>query len=273
MESRVTIECRDGVADVRLARAGRMNALDDEMFSALLDAGERLKKESGVRAIVLSGEGRAFCAGLDVERFQAIGSGNAGDPHNRLSVGDFESERFENGANRFQQAVMIWREIPAPVIAAIHGVAFGAGLQLALGCDMRFVTSDARMALLEIKWGLVPDLGGIALLRGLVRDDVARDLTWSGRIFSGSEAVAVGIGTRVCDDPRQDALAFAIEIAQKSPHAIQAGKRLLNLAARSDLSTFLVEESREQAALLGAHNQIEAVRANLEQRPPVFQDV
>ena len=138
---------------------------------------------------------------------------------------------------------------------------------------MRFVTSDARMALLEIKWGLVPDLGGTALLRGLVRDDVARDLTWSGRIFSGSEAVTVGIGTRVCDDPRQDALAFAIEIAQKSPHAIRAGKRLLNLAARSDLRTFLVEESREQSALLAAHNQIEAVRANLEQRPPVFQDI
>jgi enoyl-CoA hydratase/carnithine racemase len=272
MESRVIVECRGGVADVRLARAGRMNALDDAMFSALLDTGDRLRKESGVRAIVLSGEGRAFCAGLDVDRFKAIGSGNAGDSRHRLSVGDFESERFENGANRFQQAVTIWRELPVPVIAAIHGVAFGAGLQLALGCDMRFVAADARMALLEIKWGLVPDLGGMALLRGLVRDDVARDLTWSGRILSGSEAVAIGIGTRVCDDPRQDALSFANEIAQKNPHAIRAGKRLLNLATRSDQRTVLVEESREQAALLAAHNQIEAVRANLERRPPVFLD-
>lgn len=273
MESRVTIEFRDGVADVRLARAGRMNAVDDEMFSALLAAGERLKNESGVRAIVLSGEGRAFCAGLDVERFRAIGSGTAADPHDRLSVGDFESKRLANGANRFQQAVMIWREIPVPVIAAVHGVAFGAGLQLALGCDMRFVTADVRMALLEIKWGLVPDLGGISLLRGLVRDDVARELTWCGRVFSGSEAVAIGLATRVCDDPRQDALACTIEIAQKSPHAVRAGKRLLNHAARSELRALLVEESKEQAALLGAHNQIEAVRANLEQRPPVFQDI
>jgi enoyl-CoA hydratase/carnithine racemase len=268
----VTVDIQGGVADVRLVRADKMNALDDAMFSALIETGERLKTEAGVRAVVLSGEGRAFCAGLDMGSFQAMASGERRGARDQTSNALLTPERTEGGSNRAQHACMVWREIPVPVVAAVHGVAFGGGFQLALGCDLRFVTADARMAVMEIKWGLVPDMAGMVLMRGLVRDDVARELTWTGRIFSGEEAVAMGLATRVCADPREEALAFAKDVAAKNPHAIRAGKRLLNLAAEADQHQILLEESREQGALIGAPNQVEAVMANLQKREPSFAD-
>jgi enoyl-CoA hydratase/carnithine racemase len=268
---RVTVQIEDGVADVRLVRADKMNALDNAMFAALVETGERLKGEKGLRAVVLSGEGRAFCAGLDMGNFQAMASGERRGGQG--SAGSLvTANRTPGGANHAQQACMVWREIPVPVIGAIHGVAFGGGFQLALGCDLRFVTPDAKLAILEIKWGLVPDMAGIALLRGLVRDDVMRELTWTGRIFSGEEALAMGLATRVCADPYAEALALAREIAGKNPEAIRAGKRLINLMAEADQRTILVEESREQTALIGSPNQVEAVAANLQKRAPQFAD-
>lgn len=271
MTDRVRVEIEAGVADVRLVRSEKMNALDNAMFSALVETGERLKTEPGLRAVVLSGEGRAFCAGLDMGSFQAMASG---ERHGGAGTAGplLTGERTAGGANRAQHACMVWREIPVPVIAAIHGVAFGGGFQLALGCDLRFVTADARLSVLEIKWGLVPDMAGIALLRRLVRDDVARELTWTGRIVAGQEAVEMGLATRVCADPRGDALVLAREIADKSPHAIRAGKRLLNLMADADQAKILLEESREQTALIGSPNQVEAAMANLEKRAPRFAD-
>lgn len=265
MTDRITVEITDGVADVRLVRADKMNALDDAMFSALIDTGEQLKAEKGVRAVVLSGEGRAFCAGLDTSSFAGMAGGGGSD---RL-VG---TPRTPGGANRAQQAVMVWREVPVPVIAAVHGVAFGGGFQLALAADLRFVAADARMSVMEIKWGLVPDMAGIVLLRGLVRDDQFRDLTYSGRIFDGTEALELGIATRVSADPRAEALAYAADIAGKSPDAIRAAKRLLNLPASATVAEILLAESVEQTALIGSPNQIEAVMANLEKRAPRFRD-
>ena len=267
MEDRITVELNDGVADVRLVRADKMNALDDAMFSALVETGERLKTQKGVRAVVISGVGRAFCAGLDMGNFGKMASGDR-----RAAGGNLETPRTTGGANRAQQAVMAWREIPVPVIAAVHGVAFGGGFQLALGADMRFVTPDTRMSVMEIKWGLVPDMAGVALLRGLVRDDVARELTFSGRIFSGQEALGLGLATRVCDDPLTEALAFAREVAGRNPEAIRAGKRLLDLAIEGDQHAILLAETTEQVKLIGSPNQVEAVKANLEKRAPQFAD-
>jgi len=270
MNDRVTVDIQGGVADVRLVRADKMNALDDAMFSALIETGERLKGEAGVRAVVLSGEGRAFCAGLDMGSFAAMASGERGNRD--ASTALLTPKRTEGGANRAQQACMVWREIPTPVIAAVHGVAFGGGFQLALGADLRYVAADARLAVLEIKWGLIPDMAGMVLMRGLVRDDVARELTFTGRIFSGEEAVAMGLATRVCADPRAEALALATEIAGKNPHAIRAGKRLFNLTAEADQHVVLLAESQEQGALIGSANQVEAVMANLQKRSPQFAD-
>jgi enoyl-CoA hydratase/carnithine racemase len=268
MSDRVTVEIRDGVADVRLVRVDKMNALDNAMFAALVETGERLKTEAGVRAVVLSGEGRAFCAGLDMGNFAQMASGEG----RRSSEALVTTKRTPGGANHAQQACMVWREIPVPVIAAVHGVAFGGGFQLALGADLRFVTADVKLAVLEIKWGLIPDMAGMVLMRGLVRDDVARELTYTGRIFGGEEAVQMGLATRVCADPRAEALALAAEIAGKNPHAIRAGKRLLNLMGEGGQHAILLAESQEQGALIGSPNQVEAVMANLQKRSPQFAD-
>ncbi|MFC3077593.1 crotonase/enoyl-CoA hydratase family protein [Phenylobacterium terrae] len=271
MNDRVTVELRGGVADVRLVRTDKMNALDDAMFSALIDAGERLKSEPGARAVVLSGEGRAFCAGLDMGNFQrmAAPTPKESSPASGLTA----TPRTPGGSNRAQHAVMVWRELPVPVIAAVHGVAFGGGFQLALAADMRLVAPDARMAVMEIKWGLVPDMAGMVLMRTLIRDDLARELTYTGRIFSGEEAVALGLATRTAADPRAAALDLAAEIAGKSPHAIRAAKRLFDVAARGDQHAILRAESEEQAALIGSPNQIEAVMANMQKRDPAFAEV
>ena len=200
MEKRVEVTISDGVADVRLVRADKMNALDAAMFEALVATSARLAEEKGVRAVVLSGEGRAFCAGLDMGRFAAMkekgGNGVAGGEKRDLSA------RTHGLANFPQQAVWGWRQLPVPVIAAIQGVAFGGGFQLALGADMRFLAPDARMSIMEIKWGLVPDMAGTPILASLVRDDILRELTYTGRIFSAQEALSYGLATRICDDPR-----------------------------------------------------------------------
>lgn len=270
MEDRITIDLCEGVADVRLMRADKMNALDDAMFGALVAAGEKLKVQKGVRAVVLSGEGRAFCAGLDTGNFGRMASGAHRAAVETITGSNGATARTPGGANRAQQAVMVWREIPVPVIAAVHGVAFGGGFQLCLGADLRFVAPDARLSVMEIKWGLVPDMAGIVLMRGLVRDDVARELTFSGRIFSGREALGFGLATRVCDDPRGEALAFAKEVAAKSPDAIRAAKRLFALAAEGEERAILLAETAEQEKLIGSPNQVEAVRAAMEKRTPHF---
>jgi enoyl-CoA hydratase/carnithine racemase len=269
MEQRVSISMSEGVADVRLMRADKMNALDAAMFEALVAATERLSREKGLRAVVLSGEGRAFCAGLDMGRFAAMnengGNGIPGGGNRDLTV------RTHGQANFAQQAVWGWRQLPVPVIAAIHGVAFGGGFQLALGADMRFLSADARMSIMEIKWGLVPDMAGTPILASLVRDDILRDLTFSGRIFSAQEALTYGLATRICDDPRGAALEVALEIAGKSPDAIRAVKRMLNKLS-VDPGPALLAESVEQQKLLGSPNQTEAVRANIDKRAPRFVD-
>jgi enoyl-CoA hydratase/carnithine racemase len=270
MEERISISIADGVADVRLVRADKMNALDVAMFEALVAATDRLSKEKGVRAVVLSGEGRAFCAGLDMGRFAAMkdkgGNGIAGGEKRDLTA------RTHGLANHAQQAVWGWRQLPVPVIAAIHGVAFGGGFQLALGADMRYLAPDARMSIMEIKWGLVPDMAGTPILASLVRDDILRELTYTGRIFSAPEALSYGLATRICDDPRAAAFELAREIAGKSPDAIRAAKRMLNNLT-VDPGPALLAESAEQMKLMGGANQLEAVRANIDKRAPRFADV
>src|SRR6201997_5551065 len=269
MESRISISITEGVADVRMVRAEKMNALDAEMFEALVAATDRLGKEKGLRAVVLSGEGRAFCAGLDMGRFTAMkekgGNGIAGGEKRDLSV------RTHGLANFPQAAVWGWRQLPVPVIAAVQGVAFGGGFQLALGADMRFLAPDARMSIMEIKWGLVPDMAGTPILASLVRDDILRELTYTGRIFSAQEAAGYGLATRISDDPLATAFEVAREIAGKSPDAIRAAKRLLNKLS-VDPGPALLAESVEQQKLIGGPNQTEAVRSNIDKRAPRFAD-
>ena len=267
MNDRVTLTIDQGVADVRLVRADKMNALDEAMFDALIETGTRLKTERGVRAVVISGEGRAFCAGLDMGNFQRTAdAGREVRPEGRLIA------RTNGIANRPQYAAWVWREVPVPVIAAVHGVAFGGGFQVMLGADIRYAAPDTRFSVMEVKWGLVPDMAGTILMRSLVRDDVLRELTYTGRIFDASEAERLGLVTRVIADPREAALAAAREIAGKNPDAIRAAKRMFNTLPLATDADGLMTESREQTALGGSPNQIEAVMAQLQKRAPNFKD-
>jgi enoyl-CoA hydratase/carnithine racemase len=270
MTDRVTISIEAGVADVRLNRPDKMNALDGAMFRALADAGEQLKSDPSVRAVVLSGEGRAFCAGLDFGSFSAMAGGDrpAADASSVGAIGETDGRITHLG----QQAAWVWQEVPVPVIAAVHGVAFGGGIQIALGADLRYVAADARLSVMEIRWGLVPDMTGTVTLARLVGLDVAKELTFTGRQILGDEAVRLGVATRVCEDPRSEALATAREIASKSPAAVRAAKRLLNQAHATPLADQLAAERAEIGKLIGTPNQIEAVMANMEKRAPVFRD-
>jgi enoyl-CoA hydratase/carnithine racemase len=245
MNDRVRLGISDGIAEVRLMRADKMNALDPAMFEAIASAGEQLKSDPDVRVVVVSGEGRAFCAGLDVERITAATRGES-----ILPFADLTS---------------------APMASPIsHSTSFGSGggFQLALGADLRYAAPDTRFAVIETKWGLVPDMGGTILMRNLVRDDVVRELTYTARVFSAEEALGYGFITRIVADPRATALASARDIASRSPDAVRAAKRLLNLAMDCDAATGLAAETAEQGTLLGTPNNIEAVMANLENRSP-----
>lgn len=255
----------NGVAEVALMRADKMNALDTAMFEALLQAGECLAGLHDLRVVVLHGLGRAFCAGLDMGNFAKMAQGDA-----LSSLSDLVP-RTHGIANHAQQVVWQWRALPVPVVVAVHGVAFGGGLQLALGADIRYAAPDTRLSVLEIQWGLVPDMAGMALLRELVRADVARELVYSGRILQADEACQLGLVTSVHADPLAQARAFAQQVAARNPDAVRADKRLLNASADADEAALLLAESREQQVILGSPNQREAVRAHQEKRAPVFQ--
>ncbi|MXP44064.1 crotonase/enoyl-CoA hydratase family protein [Allopontixanthobacter sediminis] len=261
---RVSITMDDhGVAQVRLTRGDKMNALDPEMFARIIEAGHFLQKTRGLRAVVLSGEGKSFCAGLDTASFAAE------PPSDEPSL----TERTYGNSNKFQQVAMQWRKLPVPVIAAIHGVCFGGGMQIASGADIRIAAPDARMAIMELKWGLVPDMGGYALWRGLVRDDVLRELVYTNREISGEEAVGLGLATCLDDEPQARATALAHQIAGRNPHAIRAAKRLSNAMHDRSTNDLLMEESIEQHAIMRTPNQIEAVMAGMAKREPKFSDV
>ncbi len=259
---RVSLTLDNGVAHVQLNRADKMNALDDAMFDALVEAGHHLFELREARCVVLSGAGRSFCAGLD------LASMGRTDRHSETSLTD----RTHGNANRPQQAAVVWRKLPMPVIAAVHGVCFGGGLQVAGGADIRIVAPDARLAVMEVKWGLVPDMGHYLLWRGNVRDDLLRELTYTHREFSGEEAVAWGFATHLDGNPLARAMALAQEIASKSPHAIRAAKALATRVPDLDPDQILLEESREQHKLMYSKNQREAVLAGMEKRAGLFID-
>ena len=268
MSDRVVVTVDGGVADVRLNRPDKMNALDPAMFDALVEASASLASDNSVRAVVLSGEGRAFCSGLDFSSFQRMAGGTTDDAPATNAGQRPEGQITHHG----QQACYGWTEMPVPVIAAITGVALGGGIQLALGADMRVIAPDARMSVLEIRWGLIPDMTGTQRLVELVGLDVAKELTFTGRMVEGAEAVQLGLATKLADNPYETAMGMAHEIAGKSPHAIRAAKRLMRQATRLTEAEGFAMERAEIGALVGGPNQVESVQAYFEKREPNYAD-
>lgn len=259
---RVTTEIKDHIAYVTLTRADKMNGVDIEMAEAIVAAGQALLETETLRAVVLAGEGRAFCAGLDVASFAVLA---AGDPEARIMPRDF------GNTNLFQELVMVWRRIPVPVIAALHGAVYGAGFQLALGADIRIAAPEAKFAVMEMKWGLVPDMGGMVLMPALTRSDVIRKMTYTAEPVSAAQALDWGLVTELSDTPLAAAQSLAATIAAKSPAAIRAAKRLIALAeSGASEDEVLLAESRAQTDLIGTPEQMEVIAANMQNRAPKF---
>jgi len=271
MTERVKVDrLEGGIAHVRLNRPDKKNALDDGMFAGLVDAARGLAEDASLRVVVLSGEGDCFCSGLDFSAFGAMAEG--GLDGNSEQVAAAASDLSRDGAHRGQQAAWLWQELPVPVIAAVQGAAYGGGFHIALGADVRFIAPDARIAFVEITWGLVPDLSGTQALRRLVPLDAAKKLIFSGEPISGEKAVAMGLGTELSEQPLKDAMALAQQIARHSPNAVRVAKRLLNDSALVSLPEGLANEFRASQELMGTPNQIEAVVARLQKREPDFTD-
>lgn len=267
MSTRVSITRSEaGIAEVCLNRPDKRNALDRALFDEIAAAGESLRGAEGLRAVILHGAGEAFCAGIDTAEFLRMAD-------------DIEGVRAEmraapdGTANRFQRPVTIWGALGVPVIAALHGVAFGAGLQLALGADFRIAAPQTKLSIMEARWGLIPDMGLTQSLPRLMRADQAKELILTGRIVEAPEALTLGLVTRLAEDPLQAAREMAAGFARISPDVLEAGKMLVDQTWTAAPGAGLSLEAELQARIIGGPNQLEAVRAGMEKRAPLFRDI
>lgn len=272
MENRIEYSVENHIARVHMIRSDKMNALDADMMDALIEAGERVKADSSIRVVVLSGEGKAFCAGLDMGNFAKMADGgNAGvtDGDSRQTL----AERTHGLANRPQKVAFTWREIEVPVIAAAQGFALGGGFQVYMGADMRYAAPGTKFSIMESRWGLVPDMGTTHVMTRLAREDIVKELAMTARIFEADEAYEYGFLTRICDDPIAAAMETATAIAARNPDAIRGTKKLFNEPADRFIADTLMLESVLQDDIIGTPNQVEAVKAELEGRSPSYSDV
>ena len=268
---RVKVSIEGGIADVRLDRADKRNALDPAMFDAIARAGKDLVSNKEIRAVVLSGSGASFCAGLDFASFQSMANGGSSNSDTKSNSGENAGAMQPGSITHLaQQICWVWQEVPVPVIAAIQGHALGGGMQLALGADIRIAHPDTQFAMREVHWGLIPDMTGTLMLSRLVRDDVAKDLVFSARVISGTEAHQLGVVTRLTDSPLEVAMQIASEIAQRSPDAVRGAKALINRLSNAGAAEHFAEERKIIYSLIGKPNQVEAVMSNFEKRPASF---
>jgi enoyl-CoA hydratase/carnithine racemase len=258
IDERVRIEVERGRATLLLTRADKHNGVDPPMLRSVLAAQRALKQRRDVRVVIIRGEGPSFCAGIDAKQFFT--------PSLRTAL--FMSQLWWPVRNWFQAWSMGFRELGVPVIAAIHGNCFGAGIQLALGADIRVAAPDAKLSIMEARLGLVPDMGGPTLLRELVPLDVAKELTFTGRIVSGQQALTLGLVTHVADDPYAAALALADEIVTRSPDSVAAGKFLLQRAWGADETQALALERTYQRRVVGRDNQRRALASSQRKNTP-----
>jgi enoyl-CoA hydratase/carnithine racemase len=270
MSDALQIEIENHIAHVQLNRPDSHNAIDGPIMNGLLDFARQMMQPGEVRVIVLSGNGKSFCAGLDMSSFAEMSSGDlSGDSTN---VTEAMQDISPGGANRAQQVGWLWQEVPVPVIAAVQGAALGGGLNLALGADIRIVHPAAKLGFVEISWGLLPDMSASQSLRRLVGLDRMKELILTGRRFNGEQAQQYGLATELSETPVEEAMLMAATIAARNPDAVRAAKRILNNSALVDVAAGLAEEAAATRQLLGSPNQLEAITAQFEGRAPDFAD-
>lgn len=258
MTPRVITEIRDDIAYVTMHRGEKFNGLDFAMMHGLVDAARQVKRDKDVRAVILAGDGPAFCAGLD---FASVTKQPLTVLLSFLRVPGSKT-------NLFQEMCWAWRELPVPVLAVVHGRCYGGGLQLALAADFRFTTPDCEFSVLEAKWGLVPDMSGSVTLRELVGMDVAKRLTMTGEFFDGTRAKELGLVTEVGDKPLADAEALVAQLITRSPDSVAATKALFHRTRHvSPRAAFRIESRIQRALLLGANHKIARKAGRGEQAP------
>lgn len=261
MENRVNVNIEEHIAHVELNRPDKMNALDIPMFNAIVEAGKQVSENEEVRVVVLSGKGRAFCAGLDLSNFT---------PDPEAEMNQSLLPRTHGIANKWQKVAWVWRECPVPVVAAVHGIAYGGGLQIMSGADIKYIHPDTQLSIMESKWGIIPDMSGTQLWRHNVREDVLKELTFTHRKFTGTEAVEYGFGTHVSENPLEDAMNLARKISEVSPSAIVQSKALINKASYLNEKEGLLLESDLQQKIIRQENQMEAVFSQMQKRSANF---
>ncbi len=260
MTDRVALTVSDQIARITLNRPDRHNGVDMPMLKEMAHVQKALRRDRRIRAAVLHGAGPSFCAGLDVKSLLL----------DRKTMLGALLRLCSPWRNLFQSWSLGLRELPFPVVAAVHGNCFGAGIQLALGADLRVAAPDANLSVMEMRWGLIPDMGGSVLLRELMPIDQAKSLIMSGRILSAHEALQLGLVTKVVADPLEAAEALARELSDGSPDAVAAGKFLLQRAWQASDGAALRLERYWQRRLIGRANQRIAVRRQLrpDKAPP-----
>jgi enoyl-CoA hydratase/carnithine racemase len=262
-DERVKIIKHGSITEVVLNRPDKMNALDIAMFNAIIDAGHQVSQDKSVRAVILRGEGKGFCAGLDLANFS---------PDPDAEINQDLIPRTHGIANKWQAAAWVWRECPVPVIAAVHGIAYGGGLQIFSGADIKYVHPDTKLSIMEMKWGIIPDMGGTQLWRHNVREDIIKELTYTHRVFSGEDAVDYGFATFLSENPTSSAMKLATQISNQSPSAIVKAKKLINASSYLSTEEGLLMESQEQQDIIRQENQMEAVFSKMQKRMANFKD-
>jgi enoyl-CoA hydratase/carnithine racemase len=241
----IRIEKKQGIATVYLNRPEKRNAMSFELLRELVSVAKKIKSDRSIRCVILTGETNVFSAGIDLA--------DLNNPKNRAYAA---WELIKPGQSLFQKAFLIWQELPVPVIAAIEGYCFGAGMQLALAADIRIAHPKTQMSIMETRWGLVPDMGLTRSIKGIIGVDLAKELSLTARVFDGDYAKEIGLVTHLNDSPVEQAQLLAQEMLQRSPDALAAVKQVLDAMEHQPKKSLRLEKIWQLKLLLGKNSQI-----------------
>ena len=246
----IAVTVTDNIATITLNRPDKKNAMSFAMMRELIDCAGWIKKDKTIRAVIITGAGDTFCAGIDLA--------DLNEPKGRASI---VWELVKPAQSLFQKVCLIWRDMPVPVIACMHGHCIGAGLQLALACDIRIATPDCQLAIMEAKWGLVPDMGLTQSALHVVNADILKELAMTARTIDGEEAKNLGLVTHICDNPVAYAIELSSELANRSPDAVLASKRVVNAMTQQKSGVIYQEKLWQLALIVGKNRKIALKKA------------